>query len=135
MRYPLIIHHDEGSAYGVTVPDIPGCFSAGDTLNEALENVEEAISGHLDILVEDGENIPYATSIDNYAAIAKEEAAILSVVDIDITKYLGNATKINITLPRNLIEKIDQAVSTNPSYKSRSAFLAMSALDELNIAF
>ena len=38
MRYPLIIHYDT-IAYGVTVPDIPGCISAADTLDEAMENI------------------------------------------------------------------------------------------------
>jgi len=44
MRYPVVIEPgDEGHAFGVVVPDLPGCFSAGDTLDEALANVEEAI--------------------------------------------------------------------------------------------
>jgi predicted RNase H-like HicB family nuclease len=37
MRYPVVIHKDLDSDYGVTVPDLPGCFSAGTTLDEALE--------------------------------------------------------------------------------------------------
>ena len=36
MRYPVIVHKDEGSDYGVTVPDFPGVFSGGETLGEAL---------------------------------------------------------------------------------------------------
>ena len=38
MRYPVVIHKDPESDYGVTVPDLPGCFSAGETLDEALES-------------------------------------------------------------------------------------------------
>ena len=56
MLYPIAIERgSDTEAFGVTVPDIPGCFSAGDTLEEAIENVKEAISGHLEILAEDGE--------------------------------------------------------------------------------
>ncbi len=39
MRYPVLVHKDPESDYGVTVPDLPGCFSAGETLNEAREQV------------------------------------------------------------------------------------------------
>ena len=42
MRFPIVIHKDAGSAYGVTVPALPGCFSAGDTLEEAIESAREA---------------------------------------------------------------------------------------------
>ena len=39
MKYAVVVHHDEGSAYGVSVPGLPGCFSAGDSFDEALDNV------------------------------------------------------------------------------------------------
>ena len=42
MRYPVVIHKDVESVYGVTVPDLPGCFSAGETLEEAIESAQEA---------------------------------------------------------------------------------------------
>ena len=48
MRFPVVIHKDSGSDYGVTVPDLPGCFSAGATLDEALCEVVEAIVLQLD---------------------------------------------------------------------------------------
>lgn len=47
MKYPIAIHKDIDSCYGVTVPDVPGCFSAGETLDEAMNNVQEAISLNL----------------------------------------------------------------------------------------
>jgi HicB_like antitoxin of bacterial toxin-antitoxin system len=36
MRYPVVVHKDPDSDYGVTVPDLPGCFSAGETLPERV---------------------------------------------------------------------------------------------------
>ena len=57
MLYPIAIEPgDETHAFGVIVPDIPGCFSAGDTLEEAYANAKEAIAGHLELLVEMGAN-------------------------------------------------------------------------------
>ncbi len=63
MRYPVVLHKDSESIYGVTVPDVPGCFSAGDTVDEALLNTSEAIECHLESLLMDGEEIPYRLNI------------------------------------------------------------------------
>ena len=46
MRYPIAIEPgSEMTAFGIVVPDLPGCFSAGDTLDEALAGAEEAAAG------------------------------------------------------------------------------------------
>lgn len=39
MKFIVVLHTDDGQRYGVTVPDLPGCFSGGDTLDTALESV------------------------------------------------------------------------------------------------
>ncbi len=56
MRYAVVIHKDVESVYGVAVPDLPGCFSSGDTLEEAVESAQEAIACHLEGLLMDGES-------------------------------------------------------------------------------
>ena len=66
MFYPIVIHQEGESSYGVTVPDLPGCFSAGDTLDEALDNVKEVISFHIETLNEDCEPIPEGTNIQDH---------------------------------------------------------------------
>jgi predicted RNase H-like HicB family nuclease len=66
MRYPIVIQKDPDSEYGVTVPDLPGCFSAGETLDEALHNASEAIGCHLEARMLDGEAIPMPGSIDQH---------------------------------------------------------------------
>lgn len=47
MYIPIVIRKDPDSCYGVEVPDVPGCFSAGDTFEEAVKNAIEAIQFHL----------------------------------------------------------------------------------------
>ncbi|QEW07585.1 type II toxin-antitoxin system HicB family antitoxin [Nitrincola iocasae] len=128
MLYPVAIHHEKDSAYGVIVPDIPSCYSAGDTMEDAISNVVEAIDLHLESLVEEGGDIPQASSLE--ALIANEEfsGGVWLLVDVDITKYLGNADRLNITLPHLLITKIDRAVNENKLFKSRSQFLAEASL-------
>jgi predicted RNase H-like HicB family nuclease len=46
------------AAYGVAVPDLPGCFSAGDTVEEAFDNAREAIEAHCEVLAEQGKEVP-----------------------------------------------------------------------------
>lgn len=59
MLYPIAISMgDEEHAWGVEVPDIPGCFSAGEDLDDAMAMAREAIEGHFEILAESGSAIP-----------------------------------------------------------------------------
>ena len=64
MRYVVVIHKDEDSDFGVTVPDLPGCFSAGKSIEDALENATEAIECHLEAIISDGEKIPTSKTIE-----------------------------------------------------------------------
>lgn len=130
MRYPVAIHHEEDTAYGVTVPDIPGCFSAGDTMDEALENTVEAITGHLSILAEDGVPAPSASSIDAFVDHEDYEGAIWGFVEVDVTAFSGKTEKINVTLPSILISRIQDEVA-NGRAKNRSAFLTDAAISKL----
>lgn len=132
MLYPVAIERgDDQHAFGVIVPDLPGCFSAGNTVDAALANAREAIHLHLAGQVEDGETVLPAQTIQTYADSPDYQGFIWALVEIDITRYLGKAEKINITLPAHLIRRIDAFVSTHPQYKSRSGFLANLALDKL----
>lgn len=130
MKYPAVIHHDQGTAYGVTVPDIPGCFSAGETVDEALANTLEAVSGHLEILAEEGETAPTPSDIETLQANQDYAGGIWAYIDIDITPFMGKTEKVNVTLPAFLIRKIDAAVAAGRG-KNRSAFLAESAMRAL----
>jgi predicted RNase H-like HicB family nuclease len=62
MEFPIVVHKDGGSVYGVTVPDIPGVHSWGDTIDEAIRNAEEAIVGHVSTQMELGEEVGFTCS-------------------------------------------------------------------------
>jgi predicted RNase H-like HicB family nuclease len=54
-KYPVVLHADtEDGGYWVECPSLPGCSSQGDTVEEALEMIKDAIEGHLEIMAEDG---------------------------------------------------------------------------------
>jgi predicted RNase H-like HicB family nuclease len=82
MKYVVVIEKAE-SNYSAYVPDLPGCISVGDTLEEVRQMIQEAIEFHIEGMLRDGETVPEATSqcheveIDmaRIAALAKEEEA------------------------------------------------------------
>nr|DAI25226.1 MAG TPA: HicB-like antitoxin [Caudoviricetes sp.] len=129
MLYPVGIEKgDQDHAYGVIVPDVPGCFSAGDTLEEAFRNAQEAIAFHIEGLIEDGEEVPLPSDLESYIENDKEYAGLtFALVDVDLTQLMGKAEKINVTLPKLLISRIDRYVASHPEYKNRSNFLAKAA--------
>ena len=50
MRYTVLMDKNEIGGYTVTVPSLPGCVSQGDNWDDALKNIEEAISGYIETL-------------------------------------------------------------------------------------
>lgn len=132
MKFTIAIEAgNETQAYGVLFPDLQGCISAGDTLDEAISNAHEALEGYMEFLFEEGDPLPKPVSIEEHRRNPEYQDCIWAVIDFDITPYLGKSQKINVTLPDRLIKKIDDIVSRNPRYVSRSGFLAKAALDEL----
>lgn len=129
--YPAVIFNPEGpdGAFGVVFPDIPGCVSAGDSVEHAFLMAMEALEAHLGLLAEDGNPIPEPSSLE--AARAKVEAeaepgdgdiAAIMLVPVALP---GRTQRFNITLDENLVAQIDR-ISSN-----RSAFLADAARAEL----
>lgn len=58
LNFPVILEPDETGGFVVTCPLIPGCFSQGDTIEEALVNIQEAIQLCLEEMAMRGEEIP-----------------------------------------------------------------------------
>jgi predicted RNase H-like HicB family nuclease len=85
MNFLIAIHKDVDSDYGVTVPDLPGCFSAGSTFSEALTMAKEAIELHIDGLLDDGQEIPTPSSnIDAFRADPIYADAVWAIVNADV---------------------------------------------------
>ncbi len=58
MRYTIVLQRENDGGYVVSVPALPGCVSQGDTREEALKNIEEAIELYLEDVKASGEPIP-----------------------------------------------------------------------------
>ena len=125
MRFPAVIHKDEESGYGVTVPDLPGCFSAGDTLEEAIESAHEAVACHIEGLLMDGEPVPEQAPLEVHRA-NEDGDGIWALVTVDISRLSSKAKRINITVPARVLAIVDEAAAREG--ETRSGLLARAAL-------
>ena len=64
-HYPAVVEGDERSGYSVFFPDLPGCTSGGDTFQAAALNAEEALRGHIALMIESGERVPEPSLLDD----------------------------------------------------------------------
>ena len=130
MRYPIFAEPgDEKRAFGVVVPDLPGCFSAGDTLDEALSNAREAVAGWLESQLDNGEGLPAATLID--AHLDEFKGWIPSIVDVDLDEILGKPKRVNISLPQRVLRRLDaQASKANVDRSAYISRLTLGVVEE-----
>ncbi len=131
MRFIAFIHKEPDSCYGVSFPDVPGCTSAGDTLDEALANAVDALSGHVRMMTADGDSVLAPRTLEDISAdpaMAQEmQGAIVSAVPL--VRDRGSTTRINVSLDLGLLEAIDGLAKQRS--QTRSAFLASAARREL----
>ncbi|HQY95112.1 MAG: type II toxin-antitoxin system HicB family antitoxin [Caldilinea sp.] len=128
MRYPVAIElGDEQHAFGVIIPDLPGCFSAGDTLDEALHNAEEAILAWIDAAIDGNEPIPQPSAIDSLRTQHSELTEwVWAIVSVDPARLDDTIERVNITLPRRVLARLDAAALAVG--ETRSGYIARLAL-------
>ena len=126
MRYLIVLDGSEpGVGYDVTVPDLPGCTSAGDTLGDAINHAAEAIRGHVQTLIETGQpvGVPSVTP-----PVSLPPSHLVGVVDVDLESDAPplRAVRLNVSIPATALALIDAAAKVAGT--SRSAFLTRAAL-------
>jgi predicted RNase H-like HicB family nuclease len=127
MRYPIAIEPGTSEhALGVAVPDLPGCFSAGDTLDEAIDNAREAVELWLETVIDDGGAVPEPRTIAEHQANPEFAGWVWAVVSVDLAELSDKAERINFTLPARVLRRIDAAAKS--AGESRSGFIAHLAL-------
>jgi hypothetical protein len=106
LNFPIVIHKDRQSDYGVTVPDLPGCFSAGATMDEGLP-------------------IPDPSSIERHRRDARYRGGVWAVVSVVVAALPGKARRINITMPHRVVEAVDRFARAH--HQTRSGLLTRAA--------
>ncbi|MCB1885816.1 MAG: type II toxin-antitoxin system HicB family antitoxin [Geminicoccaceae bacterium] len=124
-HYVAFIEPAEGG-FGVLFPDVPGCTSAGATLDEAVRNAGEALAGHFGLMIEDGDAIPEPSPINaplpDWLQGEDMGDCVRVLVPVDLP---GKAVRVNVLLEESLLARIDNAATTRGM--TRSAFLADAA--------
>jgi predicted RNase H-like HicB family nuclease len=123
MNYIGLIHKEAKSDYGVSFPDFPGVVTAGKDLDDARAMAEDALALHIEGLLEDGESIPEASSLEEVMSDPdnKDGVAILVAVKSNAVKCV----RVNVTLPEDVLAQIDAFAKERGL--SRSSFLAQAA--------
>ena len=127
MRYPIAIEpRTDKSEYGVVIPDLPGCFSAGDTLEEAIAGAEEAGLAWIDAALDAGEAVPPPSPLEAILANPEYAGWILSLVTIDPAALDDTVERVNITLPRRILRRLDD--DARAAGETRSGYIAKLAI-------
>ena len=129
MRYPIAIEPgSKTTAWGVVVPDLPGCFSAGDTLDEALNQTEEAVAHWIEVAMDEGQEIPPPSPIETLHTTYPEfEGWLWALVKIDPAMLDDKLERVNISLPRRVLHRLDSRARS--AGETRSGFIARLAIE------
>ena len=123
MEYIAYLHKGRKSDCGVSFPDFPGCVTAGKSLDEAHRMAVEALSLHVEGMMEDGEAIPEPSTLDALAGDPAMKGAVAFLVNVDIA---AKAERFNITARKSQMEEIDRRAKKEGM--TRSAYMVASAL-------
>ena len=131
-HYVAVVEKDAESAFGVWFPDVEGCFSAGDTLDEAVVNAGAALRQHAEALESAGKDVPAARDVEavlrdkDVKAAVKADALLFAV---PLLVDAGRTVRINVSLDKALVVQIDEAAQARGL--TRSAFIAQAAREKI----
>lgn len=132
-QYVAIVEKDPDSAYGVWFPDVEGCFSAGDSLEETSANAAAALRQHVEVLESAGRPVPQARSVDDVRCDTDVSEALASgalLLVVPLLADAGRTVRINVSLDKGLVDQVDAAASARGM--TRSAFLAQAAREKIS---
>jgi predicted RNase H-like HicB family nuclease len=126
--YFAIVHKDADSAYGVTFPDLPGCFSAADDLNDVVKNAAEA----LELWFEDEPFIAPRSAAEIAMEHGEDLARGAFLIAVPYIVPMGKPVRVNLSLDAGMLAAIDSAAADRKL--TRSAFLVQAARNEIQLA-
>jgi predicted RNase H-like HicB family nuclease len=129
VRYPIAIEPGtQTTAFGVVIPDLPGCFSAGDTLDEAVTSAEEAAAAWIDATLDAGGAVPRPSRLDSIRQNPAFAGWTFGVITRDPNLLDDTVERVNITLPRRVLKRLDALAKA--AGESRSGYIAHLTLEE-----
>lgn len=128
--YIALIHKDTGSDYGVSFPDLPGCVTAGRTLDEARSMAAEALALHLEGLAADGSEIPPPSCLEIIMADEGYRDGVATLIPAPTAE--GERVRVNVVLPQDVLAGADHYATAHGV--NRSEFIARAIKHELERA-
>jgi predicted RNase H-like HicB family nuclease len=127
-NYIAVVHKDPKSEFGISFSDFPGCITAGKNIDDAKDMAQEALLLHIQGMVEDGEQLPAPSKLEEIMDDSDfADAAAYLVVEVPDT---GQQTvRGNITLPEITLKRIDAEAKKRGM--TRSSFLVHAAQSTL----
>jgi predicted RNase H-like HicB family nuclease len=122
--YLAYIYKDPSSAFGVSFPDLPGCYGAGDSYDEAIANAKISLREYAEAMNDDGKDMPAPRTHGDLAANATEKiemAKAAFVIEVPLV-FGGTSRRVNVSLDAGILEAIDAYAKA--AGITRSAFLA-----------
>lgn len=129
MKFPIAIEPgSKKNAWGVAVPDLPGCFSAADSgIDEAIDNTKEAIELWIEVALDSGHEIPKPSSLMDLQKKKEFKGWTWAIVEINPALLSDDIERINITLPKRVLARLD--AKAKKAGENRSAYIAHLALN------
>lgn len=121
--YIALLEHEDGRSFGVWFPDFPGCVSSADTAEEAMRSAQEALTGHVRLMIEDGDEIPAPRSLEDVLKDPESAGQVPFLVNVETER--ARQVRINISLDERLVKRID--LEAERIGKTRSGFIADAA--------
>lgn len=119
-NYIAIVHKEADTDFGVSFPDFPGCITAGQTIDEAKDFAQEALSLHIKGMLEDGDKLPVPSNLEKIMA-NKDFADTVAYLVVTVPDAKPRTVRVNITVPEMTLKQIDAAAKKRGM--SRSSFL------------
>jgi len=121
--YIALIHKDDDSDFGVSFPDFPGCVTAGGSMDEARAMAEQALSLHIDGMLEDNEEIPAPSDLSSVMEERRNREAVAFLVPAISSSQ--RTVRVNITIREGELQQIDAFADRHKM--TRSGFLVQAA--------
>jgi len=123
-NYIAIVHKESKSDFGVSFPDFSGCITAGKNIDEAKDMAQEALSLHIQGMIEDGDQLPVPSSLEDIMSDPDFANAIAYLV-VSVPDAKPRTVRVNVTVPEMTLKQIDAAAKKRGM--SRSSFLVHAA--------
>ncbi len=124
-----VVHHEEGSAFGVSFPDVEDCFAAADDEADVMKNAIAA----LDDYFAEGAPMPTARSLSEVRRMYAEDLASGAfLIEVPLIRRSTKTVRANISLEQGLLEAVD--ATADRLGLNRSAFLAQAARQAITLS-